>query len=239
MTTQITKAPIFCLRKLALMSNTIKVILLKRQSVAGAVGTQPATLSDDRLCDALASGEVWAADVLYDRVEEIVGTVLFQVIGPADHERDDLIQQALEKVISTVVSGQFGRRCSLKSWAALITQHVAFDALRLRARERTVLDRSIVPETLELVATNDDTPELALDVRRRMESLRAALAATKRDRAEAVLLHDVLGHELTEIAQMTGVSVAAAQSRLVRGRKDVVTRMRSAEAKGKGRKQHG
>ena len=196
-------------------------------------------MTDDRLCDALASGEGWAADVLYDRVEEIVGTVLFQVIGPADHERDDLIQQALEKVISTVVSGQFGRRCSLKSWAALITQHVAFDALRLRARERTVLDRSVVPETLELVATSDETPELAVDMRRRMESLRAALSATKRDRAEAVLLHDVLGHELTEIAQMTGVSVSAAQSRLVRGRRDVVSRMRSAEAKGKGRKKYG
>ena len=221
------------------MSNTGKVILLKRESAAGDAESRQSTLSDDRLCDALAAGEPWAADVLYDRVEEIVATVLFQVVGPADHERDDLIQQALEKVISTVVSGQFGRRCSLKSWAALITQHVAFDALRLRARERTVLDRSVIPETLELVATNDDTPELAVDVRRRMESLRAALAATKRDRAEAVLLHDVLGHELTEIARMTGVSVAAAQSRLVRGRKDVVNRMRSAEVKGKGRKQYG
>jgi RNA polymerase sigma-70 factor (ECF subfamily) len=60
--------------------------------------------------------------------------------------------------------------------------------------------------------------------------------ATKPERAEAVLLHDVLGHELTEIAQMTGVSVAAAQSRLVRGRKDVVNRMRSAELQGTGRR---
>jgi RNA polymerase sigma-70 factor (ECF subfamily) len=144
------------------------------------------------------------------------------------------MQQSLEKVISTVVSGQFARRCSLKSWATLITQHVAFDALRVRARERTVMDRNVAHQTLELVATRGDTPERATEMRRRMEALHAALAATKRERAEAVILHDVLGHELTEIAQLTGVSVAAAQSRLVRGRRDVAKRMRAEEAKGKG-----
>src|SRR5260370_23375141 len=70
-----------------------------------------------------------------------------------------------------------------------------------------------------------------------MEDLRAALAATKRERAEAVLLHDVLGHDLMEIARMTGVSIAAAQSRLVRGRKDVVNRMISAERTGERRRE--
>jgi DNA-directed RNA polymerase specialized sigma24 family protein len=43
-----------------------------------------------------------------------------------------------------------------------------------------------------------------------------------RARAEAVVLHDVLGHDLAEIARLTGVTVAAAQSRLVRGRKEVL-----------------
>ena len=76
-------------------------------------------------------------------------------------------------------------------------------------------------------------------MRRRMENLRAALAVTKRERAEAVLLHDVLGHELTEIARMTGASIAATQSRLVRGRKDVVNWMTSAELQGEGRRKHG
>ncbi|HXI58969.1 MAG TPA: sigma-70 region 4 domain-containing protein, partial [Polyangia bacterium] len=105
------------------------------------------------------------------------------------------------------------------------------------ARERRVLDRTVVPGTVELVVTtNEAAPELAVDTNRRMENLRAALAAIKRERAEAVLLHDVLGHELTEIARLTGVSIAAAQSRLVRGRKDVVKRMRSAEARGNGKR---
>ena len=199
----------------------------------GSSVSNRAEMSDEQLCDALAAGEPWAADVLYDRVEDTVDTVLFRVVGAGDAERDDLMQQALEKLINTVVSGQFGRRCSIKSWATLITQHVAYDALRTRARERTVLDRTVTHQALELVAVQGDTPERATEVRRRVAALHVALAATKRDRAEAVILHDLLGHELAEIARLTGVSVAAAQSRLVRGRRDVTERMLKEENKNK------
>ena len=41
------------------------------------------------------------------------------------------------------------------------------------------------------------------------------------EKAETVLLHDVFGYELAEIAVLTGASVSAVQSRLVRGRKEL------------------
>lgn len=39
-------------------------------------------------------------------------------------------------------------------------------------------------------------------------------------------LHSVLGYELAEIAAMIGISVTAAQSRLVRGRREITHRMK-------------
>jgi RNA polymerase sigma-70 factor (ECF subfamily) len=189
-----------------------------------------ADLGDAEICAALGDGAAWAADALYDRVVDVVEAVLFRLLG-ADADRDDLVQQAIERVMSSVVSGRFARGCSLRSWATLLAQHVAVDALRARARERKLFDRRIPYQMLELVEAHTATPEHLADTRRRMALLQSALARVNRERSEAVVLHDVLGHDLAEIAQLTGVSVAAAQSRLVRGRREVLAWIRAHEGK--------
>src|SRR5437868_1821677 len=104
---------------------------------------RPDTRTDEEVCDGVAAGEPWAAEALYDRIEDTIDTVLYRVMGAGDVERDDLMQQALEKILLSIVSGRFTRRCSLGSWATVITQHLAYDALRVRARERTMLDRTV------------------------------------------------------------------------------------------------
>ena len=187
-----------------------------------------AELGDDEICRALVAGHAWGADAVYDRIGDLVEAVIYRLLG-ADAERDDLVQQAIERVISTIVSGRYARGCSLRSWATLLAQHVAVDALRARARERRLFDRNKSHQALELVAANTATPERLAETRRRVDLLQNALASVSRDRSEAVVLHDVLGHDLAEIARLKGVSVAAAQSRLVRGRREVLAWIRRRE----------
>ena len=67
--------------------------------------------------------------------------------------------------------------------------------------------------------------ERALEARDCLRQLRLALATLSPGRAEAVLLHDALGYDLTEVARMTSSTEAAVQSRLVRGRRDLQERM--------------
>jgi RNA polymerase sigma-70 factor (ECF subfamily) len=216
------KGPIFCLPGGRAASNGSDMPLFKARQPSEGAGPRGGELSDTEVCQALAAGGAWAAEVIYDRVEDVVDAVLFRLLGPGDGEREDLAQQALEKVIGTVVSGKFTHGCSLRSWATLITQHLAIDTMRSRSRERKLFDRSIEHQTLELVAEDRRTPERAAETRRRVERLLSALSTVNRERAEAVVLHDILGHDLAEIAKLTGVSVAAAQSRLVRGRKEIL-----------------
>jgi RNA polymerase sigma-70 factor (ECF subfamily) len=186
------------------------------------VAAKPPTFSDAEICRALRAGEPWAAEATYDRVKDVVDAVVFRLLGPGDVERDDIGQQAIERVISTIISGRFSQECSLRSWATLITQHLAIDAMRLRARERKLFDRTVGAQAIELIAEDSRTPDRALEASRRVERLVGALSKIKRARAEAVVLHDIFGYSLAEIAELTGDSVAAIQSRLVRGRGEVL-----------------
>jgi len=55
-----------------------------------------------------------------------------------------------------------------------------------------------------------------------LDRVNRALAGLGPNKARVVYLHDILGYQLAEVAQMIGTSIAAAQSRLVRGRREIV-----------------
>ena len=186
-------------------------------------------ISDEALCRRLESGDPAAAEIVYERVVHVVDAVLYRLLGPNDHEREDLAQQAMERIIATIVSGRYMRDCSLTSWATLITQHLAIDTMRSRTRDRKVFDRHVGTQTVELVPDVDRSTEQIVETQRRAHRLVTVLASISSTHAETVVLHDLLGHDLAEIARLTGVSVAAAQSRLVRGRRKALRLLAAAE----------
>ena len=103
--------------------------------------------------------------------------------------------------------------------------NVALNALRSRKAARKVFDVAAVHEVAAESLVNAVEGEAQLDARRTLDRIRAHLAQMNPARAETLLLHDLLGKELSEIAVLTGASVAAAQSRLVRGRADLFERL--------------
>jgi len=208
------------------------VALIKvRRPSEGGPAPHGSELSDAALCEALSTGEAWAAALIYDRVEDAVHNVLFRLLGPGEDERDDLAQSALERVFSTITSGHFLQKCSLRLWATRVAQNVALDIMRSRVRERKVIDRSRGDYVDEL-AHDDRTPERLAEARQRVEHFLTALSAIDRKRAEAVVLHDILENDLSEIARMTSVSVVASQSRLVRGRHEILRLLARKEQDG-------
>jgi len=192
-------------------------------------GGEAHVASDEEICRRPESGNTGAAEVVYERVATVVDAVLFRLLGPNDHEREDLAQQAMERIIGTIVSGRYMRDCSLSSWATLITQHLAIDTMRSRTRDRRVFDRHVGTQTVELVPDGNRSTEQIVETQRRANRLIRVLSSISSTHAEAVVLHDLLGHDLAEIARLTGVSVAAAQSRLVRGRRKALRLLTVAE----------
>jgi RNA polymerase sigma-70 factor (ECF subfamily) len=160
-------------------------------------------------------GEPWADEALYDTLYPIVAAALQKILHrPVDYE--DLVQSSFERIVRTLHRPGALEIENLGAWASTIAARVALDALRSRSRERGVFDRQGAPlRTIEEASYGPD-PEHQIHVRQELQWLQGQLADMNAEQAEVMLLHDVLGFELSEIARVTGTSAAAAQKRLSR-----------------------
>lgn len=176
-------------------------------------GAAPDRTPDLLLARDAATGDRKAAERLYEMNRDRVAATLYRVLGHFGADHEDLIQASFVQLVVSLPS--YRGECSLGTWASRIAAHVAFNALRSRKRSGAVFS----PEEVgEAESPRHVDPMLAM-------RLRAALAELSEDKAETVILFDMLGHDLSEVAALMGVTVAAAQSRLVRGREDLRQRL--------------
>lgn len=158
-------------------------------------------------------------------VRSAVRGVLRRLVGAEDPEYEDLVQSSIENVLVSFERGKFRGDCPRGGWAAVIARNVAIDAIRARRRERQLFAR----DAADLVAAESvrgadakTGPEHLTGVQERLHRVKGALLGLGAQKANVVFLHDVLGHELPDVAGILRITVAAAQSRLVRGRREII-----------------
>jgi RNA polymerase sigma-70 factor (ECF subfamily) len=205
------------------------------RSVSGGVsaGAAGPLYTDAELFEGIANGDERIARELYWQLLPAVEAALFRVLGRREPDHDDLVQSSFEQIVITLARRRYTRACSLNTWASTIAANVALKLLRSRYRQRTVFDTRLGDDEVAELAFGDDDVERTVNERRSIERLRARLSELPAAQAEAVVLHDVMGHPLAEIATLTGASVAAAQSRLVRGRKELMASLSARRSCGK------
>jgi RNA polymerase sigma-70 factor (ECF subfamily) len=121
---------------------------------------------------------------------------------------EDIVQDALIKALAALPN--VGVLDNPEGWLFRIAHNTALDFLRRRARD-PIMQRD---EALDMIAA-PDSPDL--DHEAATMSLRTFMRLPALQRS-AVILKDVLGHSLEEVASITGASEAAAKSALQRGR---------------------
>ena len=199
------------------------VLRVVRTAPAAEASPEP---SDDELLDGLSRGDRALGSELCRRMMRVVDGTLYRVMGRREEDHDDLVQTAFEQIVLTLSQGKFARECSLTTWASAITCNVALHAIRRRRTERRIFDESFDTELLSRRAATSSDPESHAGSREELVRLRVHLSHMSEKLARTLLLHDMLGCGLAETATITGVSMAAAQSRLVRGRKELSTRIK-------------
>ena len=205
--------------------------LIPGEASARSAGPRPrlAEKDSERLIEAFEQGRPGAGADLYDRLFPVVDATLFRILGRREQDHSDLIQSSFEQIISTLSKRTFARGCSLVGWAAVIACHIGLNALRSRRRERAVVDPGPAdPGAVDRAAPVH--PQDQIEAREAISDLRRHLAVMDRDRVTALLLH-AMGYELNEIASLAGTTVAAAQSRLSRARRELRRRVEDHEAR--------
>jgi RNA polymerase sigma factor (sigma-70 family) len=165
-----------------------------------------------------------------------VDLVLRRLIGTQDPEYEDLMQSSMENVLTTIERGNFRGDCPTGGWAAVIARNVAIDAIRVRTRERqlfarTESDLAQADAVRNVGLAPEHGPEHLTAVQERLHRVKSALMGLSPHKANVVFLHDILGHQLDEVAGILGITVSAAQSRLVRGRRQIIDSVGNAATK--------
>lgn len=193
----------------------------------GSGPTAPVVDDDESLVSAFQKGATGAGAKLYDRLYPIVDATLVRIIGGREQDHPDLVQSAFEQIVATLSRRTFARGCTLAGWASALTCHVGLNALRSRRRERKAIDRDRPLEADVHAERTAPCTDSQIDARYGLALVRRHLSEMDADRATALLLH-AMGHDLAEIAALTKTSVAAAQSRLSRGRRELRARIEAA-----------
>jgi RNA polymerase sigma-70 factor (ECF subfamily) len=154
------------------------------------------------------------SDAVLDQFEQLAGELrpklhryCARMTGSAV-DGEDIVQDALIKALAAMPN--VGVLDNAEGWLFRIAHNTALDFLRRRARGPMMRN----DEALDMIAA-PDSPDQDHEIA--AMSLRTFMRLPALQRS-AVILKDVLGHSLEEVASITGASEAAAKSALQRGR---------------------
>ena len=126
---------------------------------------------------------------------------------------EDVVQETLAKAIEARATNDFGAGAAIErpeAWLFRIAHNTALDFLRRRARA----EEARADEAMAMIADPIDSAEQRQFA---AASFRSFMRLPVAQRSSVVLM-DVLGYSIEEIAAMTGTTIAAVKAALHRGR---------------------
>ncbi len=166
-------------------------------------------LSDAELGEQLASGDVRALELLYDRYGTLAYSVSTRVLGDPG-KAEDVVQDVFLKLWTSAQRFD-SNRGSLRTWLLTAVRNRSIDYLRGRgAHERSEKE---IPEQVAAAGHGSDPwREVSLAIER--EAVRQAVDSLPSEQRQAVELAYFGGYSQPEIAEMIRVPLSTVKGRM-------------------------
>jgi RNA polymerase sigma-70 factor (ECF subfamily) len=168
---------------------------------------------------AVGHSDAW--DELIERYGERLYNLALHFAGNRE-EAEDLTQEIFLRLYTNL--RLYRGDCPLVSWALRLSRNLCIDHYRRNRQERRSL--RVSDEILAHVPAGDDIHAEA-QWREEIEAVHVALREMPEDMAEVVLLRDLQGWSLEEVAAFLDIPMGTVKSRLHRARLDVANRVQA------------
>ena len=163
---------------------------------------------DATLVEAAKRGDPEAFESLIERTHKAVYGLVFRLVGNHD-DAADVMQETYLRIWRSLRS--YRGDAAFETWAYRIAANTAMTHLKRRGREAEPVD----PATLAPLERAEPSPEEPPDADRLEEAIRRLPAAMR----TVLVMKDVYGFSLAEIAEQVGATEGAVKVRVFRARR--------------------
>jgi RNA polymerase sigma-70 factor, ECF subfamily len=175
--------------------------------------------TDDELIQAARSGDHDSFAELCRRHSRTANRKILSIVRHRE-DAEDAMQETLLRAYTNL--GRFRQSCKFSTWITAIAINAALGALRKRKSQReSGVERWNLDESDWSIADLAPGPEVRVAKAQIIVLLRKELRDLPSKMQEAVVAYYGNDCSLQEAAEALGISVAAAKSRLVRGRRNL------------------
>ena len=174
------------------------------------------------LARAALEGDPSGLRAFLNAVAPLALRVVRQVLGVGHPDVEDVVQEALLGALAALT--RFRGECSLAHFVRRIALLTALNARRRHQLREHLLPRAEWDDTRTGAAAGS-TPAEELEFRRLLSSFEALLDELPTAQAEALALHCVLGHTVTETAALCQVPENTVRSRLATAKAELRKRL--------------
>lgn len=176
--------------------------------------------------DTDAASTASSIDELRGHVFELIYRQMISLTGGRSNDLDDLVQDAVEQALRALPS--FRGHSKLSTWTYRIAYRTLLKHRRWYGRWLRRFSLSLTGELPE-VGSAKGASQINLEEQERLQRLRNALHKLSPKRRTVVILHDLEGLGVGEIAEVVQAKVTTVRSRLRDGRKDLAQLLQADE----------